>query len=200
MRELRPTLVDLSAAVEEALRMLRRTMSARIAFRRTGEPAPWPVVLDPVQFQTAIVNLALNADDAMPDEGRLGIEIGNIVIGDDFVAQDIEIERPLCPAHRGGRRRGHDPLSSEREQSSPSSPPSRPARARGSDRQRCMATSALRHSPPADGVWTLLAGGQRAGRSGAPSHSARGGLIGAAPLRDGGAGRPSGRRNHFGHR
>ena len=90
--ELRPERVDLGAAIGDALRMLRRTLSARIELQRTGETAPWPVSLDPVQLQTAIINLSLNAQDAMPEGGRLRLEIENVAIGDDYLAQDFDID------------------------------------------------------------------------------------------------------------
>lgn len=90
--ELRPERLDLAAAVDDTLRMLRRTLSARIELERLGESQPWPVMLDSTQLQTALVNLALNAQDAMPQGGRLRIEVENVAIDDDYVAQDIDIE------------------------------------------------------------------------------------------------------------
>jgi PAS domain S-box-containing protein len=89
--ELRPERLDLGAAVDDAVRMLRRTLSARIDLRRIGEVDPWPVMIDATQLQTAIVNLALNAQDAMPEGGRLRFELENVGIDDDYVAQDLDI-------------------------------------------------------------------------------------------------------------
>jgi PAS domain S-box-containing protein len=90
--ELAPESLDLRRAVDDAVRMLRRTLSARIDIRRLGEAEPWPVLLDATQLQTAIVNLALNAQDAMPEGGRLRFEIENVAIDDDYVAQDVDID------------------------------------------------------------------------------------------------------------
>lgn len=90
--ELRPERLGLRSAVEDALRMLRRTLSARIRIERVGEEDPWLVWLDPTQLQTAIINLALNAQDAMPEGGRLRFEIENVAIDDDYVAQDANID------------------------------------------------------------------------------------------------------------
>ncbi|GIT91552.1 histidine kinase [Jannaschia pagri] len=90
--ELRPDRLDLAASLSDALRMLRRTLSARIRLETRDGPAPWPVRLDPTQLQTAIINLSLNAQDAMPKGGRLQFEIENVIIDDDYVAQDVDIE------------------------------------------------------------------------------------------------------------
>jgi PAS domain S-box-containing protein len=89
--ELRPERLELGTVVEDALKLLRRTLSARIRIERVPADAPWPVTLDPTQLQTAIINLALNAQDAMPEGGRLRIETENVVIDDDYVAQDLDI-------------------------------------------------------------------------------------------------------------
>lgn len=90
--ELRPVRVDLNEAVDEALRLLRRTLSARCRVEHRRGEATWPVEIDPVQFQTAIINLALNAQDAMPEGGRLRLEVENIKIDDDYIAQDVDID------------------------------------------------------------------------------------------------------------
>jgi len=50
------------------------------------------VNIDPAQLQTAIMNLAFNARDAMPDGGHLLIESEHVQIDDDYVAQEIDIE------------------------------------------------------------------------------------------------------------
>ncbi|MBM2576463.1 PAS domain S-box protein [Jannaschia sp. Os4] len=89
--ELRPEALDLGAAIDDAMRMLRRTLSARVRIERVEGDAPWPVRLDPTQLQTAIINLALNAQDAMPDGGRLRFETENVVVDDDYLAQDVDI-------------------------------------------------------------------------------------------------------------
>lgn len=90
--ELRPEPLDIAAAVDDAMRLLKRTISAQIRIDRVGEDAPWPVRIDATQLQTAIINLALNAQDAMPEGGRLRFEIENATVDDDYLAQDIDID------------------------------------------------------------------------------------------------------------
>ncbi|SDZ40333.1 hypothetical protein SAMN05444004_11339 [Jannaschia faecimaris] len=88
--ELRPERLDIGEAVKETMRLLRRTLSARIEVEERVGSDPWPVSLDPMQLQTAIINLALNAQDAMPGGGRLRLEVENVTIDDDYIAQDVE--------------------------------------------------------------------------------------------------------------
>lgn len=75
---LRPAVVDLNALAREAIGLLRRTIDPRIAV--AFEPAPdlYPVAADPVQLQQVLMNLCLNARDAMPDGGTLTVRTANV--------------------------------------------------------------------------------------------------------------------------
>jgi signal transduction histidine kinase/CheY-like chemotaxis protein len=62
--------------------LLDRTLGERIVVRTEGMLAPWKVWVDPHQLENAILNLAVNARDAMEDEGLLVIGVDNVVLGD----------------------------------------------------------------------------------------------------------------------
>jgi nitrogen-specific signal transduction histidine kinase/CheY-like chemotaxis protein len=71
---LRPRAVDLGQAVPEAAALLRRTLGEAVELRTVLAPGLPPVLADPGQLQNALLNLAINARDAMPAGGRLTIE------------------------------------------------------------------------------------------------------------------------------
>ena len=71
---LRPAVVDLNALAREALHLLRRSIDPRVAVEFAPAPALRPVAADPVQVQQVLMNLCLNARDAMPDGGTLRVE------------------------------------------------------------------------------------------------------------------------------
>jgi PAS domain S-box-containing protein len=68
------TAVDLNALVRSALGLLRRTIDPRVAVRFDPSPDLPPVAADPVQVQQILMNLCLNARDAMPEGGELVLE------------------------------------------------------------------------------------------------------------------------------
>jgi CheY-like chemotaxis protein len=51
----------------------------------------WPAMADPAQLESAVLNLALNARDAMPGGGRLTIELANKVLDDDYARTHVEV-------------------------------------------------------------------------------------------------------------
>jgi signal transduction histidine kinase len=72
-QELRPATVQLSAVVEGMEDMLRRSLGPTITIEADVSDSLPPVQIDPHQFELALLNLALNARDAMPNGGRLTI-------------------------------------------------------------------------------------------------------------------------------
>ncbi|MGF3024541.1 ATP-binding protein [Methylobacterium aquaticum] len=72
----RPTDVNhLVAGMEE---LIRRTVGPAIEIAVDGAPDLWTVLVDPPQLENALLNLCLNARDAMPDGGRIAIETANL--------------------------------------------------------------------------------------------------------------------------
>ena len=77
---LRPQSVDLNTLVVNIGRLLRRTLGTQIEIESMLDDDLWPVEVDRGQFENALVNLCLNARDAMPAGGRLLIETTNVVL------------------------------------------------------------------------------------------------------------------------
>ena len=70
--------VDLGAVIGEMENFLRRTLGDAITSEFVIAPELWPCRVDPVQFEAAVLNVAINARDAMADGGRLRIEVANV--------------------------------------------------------------------------------------------------------------------------
>jgi PAS domain S-box-containing protein len=75
---MRPQVLDLNTVVVEVQQMLRRTLGEHIEMRTALQPDLLPVLADPGQFEQVLVNLAVNARDAMPDGGELLVRTDNI--------------------------------------------------------------------------------------------------------------------------
>jgi len=72
-----PTVQDLNQVVEETLPMLRRTIPGSVLLISELEEDLWPVYADRAQLEQIIVNLVVNARDAMPQGGRVAIRSRN---------------------------------------------------------------------------------------------------------------------------
>ena len=83
---LRPEVTDMNVLVASTGRLLRRVLGAQIEMSSSLAENLWPVHVDRAQLETALVNLCLNARDAMPGGGKLVIETRNAMTGDDRLA------------------------------------------------------------------------------------------------------------------
>ena len=83
--------IDLSAAVPELVPLLARTLGAPIDVRFVGATDLWPAVADVAQLENALLNLALNARDAMPDGGCLTLEVANKVLDEEYARSHFEV-------------------------------------------------------------------------------------------------------------
>ncbi len=71
---LQPRNTDVNALIVDAARLLRPTLGEQIEIESMLAPDAAPALIDPSQLSTAILNLALNARDAMPEGGKLTLE------------------------------------------------------------------------------------------------------------------------------
>jgi PAS domain S-box-containing protein len=72
--------------------MLRRTLGEHITLSTALAREIWPTRVDPGQFQSAVVNMAVNARDAMPEGGKLVVETRNIVLDVDHTEFNPELK------------------------------------------------------------------------------------------------------------
>ena len=80
--------VDANALVRAMEELLRRTLGESVVLQSVETPDLWPTLCDPHQLENALLNLAINARDAMPDGGRLTIETANATLDDAYVARE----------------------------------------------------------------------------------------------------------------
>src|SRR5262245_63620124 len=82
---LRPQVLDLGEAVSDLTVLLRRLIGESVQLDLVHGRDLWTVKADIGQFEQAIINLAVNARDAMPDGGKLTLRIANVTA--DEIAQ-----------------------------------------------------------------------------------------------------------------
>jgi signal transduction histidine kinase len=88
---LQPCEVDVNALVMEAAKLLRPTLGEHIETHMKLAGDAWPALIDPSQLTNAILNLSLNARDAMPEGGKLIIETSNVVLDDGYVRMNSDV-------------------------------------------------------------------------------------------------------------
>jgi PAS domain S-box-containing protein len=87
-----PRVVSLNDIVAEARKMLSRLIGDDIEIVAQLDPDLGSVVVDPSQMNQVLVNLAVNARDAMPDGGRIIIETSNLYLDEGYAAQHAGVE------------------------------------------------------------------------------------------------------------
>jgi PAS domain S-box-containing protein len=79
---LQPRVVDLNQAVSATAGMLRRVIGEDITLQTELAPNVWPVHADPGQLEQVVMNLAVNARDAMPEGGTLRLRTANVTVSE----------------------------------------------------------------------------------------------------------------------
>jgi signal transduction histidine kinase len=88
---LEPRPVDVGQEIQRLELLLRRTLGERVECRFDLTPRLPPALVDPAQLEAALMNLVLNARDAMPEGGRMTLETAFAQIDDDYAARHEEV-------------------------------------------------------------------------------------------------------------
>jgi PAS domain S-box-containing protein len=89
---LEPRTLDANNLIKGMETLLRRTLPESIDIEIIRASGLWKIEIDPGQLESALLNLALNARDAMPDGGRLTIETANAALDGNYVAKEHDVE------------------------------------------------------------------------------------------------------------
>ncbi len=88
---LSPRSVDINDLIARGSDLLKRTLGEQIEIETILAAGLWLTSVDPGQLDTCLINLAVNARDAMPGGGRLTIETGNAHLDEDYARQHAEV-------------------------------------------------------------------------------------------------------------
>jgi PAS domain S-box-containing protein len=88
---LQPLEVDVNALVLEAAKLLHPTLGEHIEITPLLAEDAWTALADPNQLATAVLNLAINARDAMPNGGKLALETNNVYLDENYADMQSEV-------------------------------------------------------------------------------------------------------------
>jgi PAS domain S-box-containing protein len=82
---------NVNALITEATKLLRPSLGEQIEIEAALEEDCWPALVDPAQLTAALLNLAVNARDAMPGGGKLTLESGNVILDEGYAQAHGEV-------------------------------------------------------------------------------------------------------------
>jgi PAS domain S-box-containing protein len=88
---LAPAVVDINRLVADMSELLRRSLGESISIDTVLAGGLWPAFVDPNQVESALLNLAVNARDAMRQGGQLTIETGNVTLNDNYARNNSDM-------------------------------------------------------------------------------------------------------------
>jgi two-component system cell cycle sensor histidine kinase/response regulator CckA len=90
-QSLEPRILSLDDTIRRIEPLLRRLLGEQVELVVRQADGLWPVLADPSQLETVVVNLAINGRDAMPDGGTLTIETANVDVDESHTTQGVDI-------------------------------------------------------------------------------------------------------------
>ena len=91
-QSLEPKVIDINARLPDMVLMLKRTLGEQLRISAALGKELWPVYADASQIEDALLNLSINARDAMPNGGELVIETANARLDEAYAAQNAEVK------------------------------------------------------------------------------------------------------------
>jgi len=88
---LAPEAVDANRMIADMSELLRSTLGEQIQIETVLAAGLWKTNVDPYQLESSIVNIAINARDAMPDGGKLTIETENVYLDEAYCSENAEV-------------------------------------------------------------------------------------------------------------
>jgi PAS domain S-box-containing protein len=88
---LQPRETDINHLIAAAQGLFRRSLGEQIEIDARLEENAWPALVDPTQLTTALLNLAINARDAMPGGGKLTLETSNVVLDESYAEENRDV-------------------------------------------------------------------------------------------------------------
>ncbi|WP_062608047.1 hybrid sensor histidine kinase/response regulator [Caballeronia calidae] len=88
---LQPVIINLAAALRGMDDLLRRALGETVRVETVVAGGLWNTSVDIHQLENVILNLAINARDAMPQGGKLTMELSNAMLDDEYVASELEV-------------------------------------------------------------------------------------------------------------
>ncbi|MFN4283404.1 MAG: ATP-binding protein [Alphaproteobacteria bacterium] len=88
---LAPRELDVNAAIQGLSRLLRRTLGEQVEIETILGGGLWHAMADATQVENAVINLAINARDAMPNGGKLTLETANAAFDEDYIGLNDEV-------------------------------------------------------------------------------------------------------------
>ena len=89
---LNPIAVDSNQLIADMYPLLRRTLAANLEIELAAESDVWQALVDPAQLENALLNLCINARDAMLGGGRLRIETKNAELDEDYASGQVDVK------------------------------------------------------------------------------------------------------------
>jgi PAS domain S-box-containing protein len=90
-QQLEPRPINLNERLPNVVQLLRRTLGEAVQVEVRSAEDLWPALADPTLIDDAIVNLSINARDAMPGGGTLTIETANVLLDEAYAEQHVDV-------------------------------------------------------------------------------------------------------------